>query len=43
MAVTEALQAGGDIVGTNCGNGMKRMMIEIIVQTRAVEKYYARP
>jgi len=36
-AVTAAVEAGADIVGPNCGNGIERM-IEIVAQMRAVNR-----
>ena len=36
-ALVAALEAGADIVGTNCGNGIERM-IEIVTQMREINK-----
>ena len=36
-AMNAAIAAGADIVGTNCGNGLERM-IDIISQMRAANK-----
>lgn len=37
MALDAAKEAGADIVGTNCGNGMERM-IEIVAEMRKTDK-----
>jgi len=37
-AMNAVIKAGADIVGTNCGNGMERM-IEIVSQMRSADRY----